>query len=474
MIVTGNEINFNQLEKEIFDYGCQIAREAMKQIIEALDDQLAQKRDKKKYRDKGKRKTCLKTLMGEVEYSRRVYQYESEAGIKKHIYLLDEALQAKQIGLFTGNFIQLIIEAASNKSYRKTAESISKITGQTISHGGAWDIIQTVGKKIDTIEKQQAEAVSKGHFSGQREKEILFEEADGVYLSIQGKDRKKRKKRELKVAISYEGWQKINKEYYEVAHKLVYAGFEPAVEFIKRKEGMLGTEYNLDEIETRILNGDGDSWIRKQSEMEGVHYQLDPFHKNRAIIRNIHDKEARKTVLTLAKENKYEEILIYLSALEKDTPDKKHKKQLKNLYNYLKENQEGLLPYQARGLNLPALEEGLEYRAMGTMEHNICDVICQRMKHRKASWSIKGGGHMAKILAFKASRRLKDILKIFTSTFVSPKLAKTIHGSLSAAQVPERVGKGYSYAAKGAIPFARAARTNGRNVILQLLAERPL
>lgn len=474
MIVLGNEINFNQLERKIFEYGCQIAREVMRQMLTVLDDHLAKERNNKIYRDKGKRKTSMKTLMGEVEFSRRVYKHERETGVREYVYLLDQALGLNKVGLFSGSLVQLITEAASNESFRKAAESISNATGQTISHGGVWNIIQAVGKKIDAEEQLQAEAVSKGCSQGQREVKVLFEEADGVYLSIQGKDLEKGKKQELKVAISYEGWKEVSKGRYEVAHKLVCAGFEPAAEFRKRKEGMLGLEYNLDEIQVRILNGDGGSWIKKQSDGEETHYQLDPFHKTKAIIRNVRDKQARATILTFLKENKYEEILIYLSALEKDTEDEKIKKQLKDLYNYFKENQTGLMPYLARGLDLPALEEGLEYRTMGTMEHNICDVISQRMKHRKGSWSIAGGGHMAKILACKASRRLKEVLDRFASACVLPKLAEVIQGPLSAAKIPQKVGKGYSYTTRGSLPYAGAAKTNGRSVILQLLAEKTL
>lgn len=474
MIVLGNEINFNQIEREIFKYGCQIAREIMGKVMTALDDSLAKERNKKIYRDKGKRSTTIKTLMGEVEISRRVYKYEGSTGARDYVYLLDQVLELNKVGLFSGNLVQLITEAASNESFRKAADSISNATGQTISHGGAWNIIQAVGKKIDAEEYWQSEVASKGCSQGQREAKILFEEADGVYLSIQGKDRGKGKKQELKVAIAYEGWKKVSKERYEVAHKLVCAGFEPAAEFRKRKEGMLGSEYNLDEIKMRILNGDGGSWIKKQSDGEETHYQLDPFHKSRAIIRNVRDKQAKATMLAFLKENKYEEILMYLSALEKDTEDEKIKKQLKDLYSYFKENQAGLMPYFARGLNLPALEEGLEYRTMGTMEHNICDVISQRMKHRKGSWSIAGGGHMAKILACKASRRLKEVLNRFASACVLPKLAEVIQGSLSAAQISQKVGKGYCYTTRGSLPFEGAAKTNGRSVILRLLAERAL
>lgn len=476
MIVLKNEVTFNQLEKEIYEYGCEVAREAMKKVLTALDDHLAKERDKKKYRDKGKRETSIKTLMGEVEYSRRIYQCDSETGTsgKEYIYLLDRSLDLNKVGLFSGNLVQLITESASNKSFRKSAESISNTTGQKISHGGVWNVIQAVGEKIDTTEKKQAKAVSQECSKGQRENPILFEEADGVYLSIQGKDRKKGKRQELKVAISYEGWKEVSKNRYEVAHKLVCAGFEPAAEFRKRKEGMLGSEYNLDEIQIRILNGDGGSWIKSQSEGEGVHYQLDPFHKSRAIIRNIQDKQVRATMLTFLKQNKYEEMLMYLNALEKDNTDEKIKERLRSLHNYFSENRPGLMPYLARGLDLPALEDGLVYRSMGTMEHNICDVISQRMKHRKGSWSIAGGGNMAKVLAWKASRRLKGVINQFITGQMCGKLAEAIRVPLSAAQVPRTIGKGYSYPTRGSWPFEGVFKTNGRYAIQKLVSDRVL
>lgn len=476
MIVLKNEVTFNELEREIYEYGCEVARQLMVQVLKALDNHLAKERDKKKYRDKGKRKTSIKTLMGEVEYSRRVYECDSEIGTggKEYIYLLDRALDLNKVGLFSGNLVQLITESVSNKSFRKSAKSISNTTGQKISHGGVWNVIQAVGEKIDTTEEEQAQAVSQECNLGQRETPILFEEADGVYLSIQGKERKKGKKQELKVAISYEGWKEVSKDRYEVTHKLVCAGFEPAAEFRERKEGMLGSEYNLDEIQIRILNGDGGSWIKRQSESEEVHYQLDPFHKSRAIIRNIQDKQVRATMLTFLKQNKYEEILMYLSALEKDSTDEKIKEQLRNLHNYFSENRAGLMPYLARGLDLPVLEDGLVYRSMGTMEHNICDVISQRMKHRKGSWSIAGGGNMAKVLAWKASRRLTGVINQFTSGQVSAKLVEVIQVPLSAAQVPRTIGKGYSYPTKGTWPFEGVFKTNGRYAIQKLVSDRVL
>lgn len=52
--------------------------------------------------------------------------------------------------------------------------------------------------------------------------------------------------------------------------------------------------------------------------------------------------------------------------------------------------------------------EGIEYKNLGTMEHNICDVLAQRMKGRKMSWSINGADNLSKILSEKFSNRLFD------------------------------------------------------------------
>ena len=64
--------------------------------------------------------------------------------------------------------------------------------------------------------------------------------------------------------------------------------------------------------------------------------------------------------------------------------------------------------YESRGgelyklrdnIEMPLPPEGIVYKALGTMEHNICDVIAQRMKGRKMSWSInKDAGEKMKYL----------------------------------------------------------------------------
>src|SRR5690554_3063370 len=81
-------------------------------------------------------------------------------------------------------------------------------------------------------------------------------------------------------------------------------------------------------------------------------------------------------------------------------------KKLEELYKYLSNNREGLIPYRLRGLELPELPDGLTYRGMGTMEGNVCDMITLRMKNRKMSWSEEGANNLAKLLVARASGTL--------------------------------------------------------------------
>lgn len=75
---------------------------------------------------------------------------------------------------------------------------------------------------------------------GHKEVPVLFQEQDGVWLYIQGKDRPKgkNKKKELKLAISYTGWtlSPSSKKEYVVVDKTVCASFSSSNHFKKLTE----------------------------------------------------------------------------------------------------------------------------------------------------------------------------------------------------------------------------------------------
>ena len=100
-IVNENLISFKELEIKIFDYICELGREMTQIMLERYDVELREGRNKKEYRCKGTRNTTIKTVYGEVEYSRNIYQTVTDDGKKAFIYLLDEALAMDKIGMIS-------------------------------------------------------------------------------------------------------------------------------------------------------------------------------------------------------------------------------------------------------------------------------------------------------------------------------------------------------------------------------------
>ena len=77
-----NEIDFNTLEREIFEYGCKCARDMMTELLMRIDDEIAKKRDSKGYRHKGKRKNKTKRILPE-KYTKEITEILSAAKASK-------------------------------------------------------------------------------------------------------------------------------------------------------------------------------------------------------------------------------------------------------------------------------------------------------------------------------------------------------------------------------------------------------
>ncbi|MBB2181450.1 UPF0236 family protein [Lachnospiraceae bacterium MD1] len=206
-IVTEKMMPFKELEKKIFDYVCEMGRIMTQVILESYDEQLQETRNKKELRCKGTRQTTIKTIMGEVEYSRNVYETKDESGRKAWVYLLDQEMQMDKIGFFSTNLAEKIANVVADNSYHTAAEIISSTSGQSISHGGAWLLVQKLGERISAEETAMVKEMDATGGKGTKELKLLFEEMDGVWLKMQGKGHRKAPKQEMKVATMYEGWE---------------------------------------------------------------------------------------------------------------------------------------------------------------------------------------------------------------------------------------------------------------------------
>lgn len=451
IIVNEESLSFKALEQKVYSYICEMGREITRVILEDYDQSIADQRDKKLYRDKGYRTTTIKTIYGEVSYHRRVYQTKLAEGRRAYVYLLDKALHMDKIGLISTNLAEKITLTATEASYRDTAETISNTCGQSISHTGVWNLVQELGERIKAEETYDVKKMEAGKAEGIESIPVLFEEMDGIWLTMQGNDHKREKKQELKIATMYEGWENGQRNiiHRELVNKKVFAGMEKSKEFHAKREAMVEKRYALDGIGQRILNGDGGTWVQEPYDSETI-FQLDRYHIYQAILRGIADKTVQHTLRRLLEEKKIKEMLTvlqeYINRLESQGDMDERSQKARELYSYLYSNREGLLPWQERGLSIPSASPGIIYKNMGIQESQNCTVITLRMKHRRARWSVEGANHLAKVLYRKANQELSETIERYTDGGIySKEIIEEVKTRLRAKRVPAKDGKGSAY-----------------------------
>ena len=444
---------FSTLEKEVFrfvtDIGCQI----ISRILEEQDEVLRGERDRSRYRCKGKRKTSVKTRLGVVEYRRNVYQDKQSTEEKRCVYLLDEQLALNTVGLISSEVCLQAIQSVCEGSYRAASRQISETTGLTISPQGVWNIVQQLGNSREETVERYAELSEANASSGRIESKLLYEENDGVWLKLQGKDRVENGvSKEMKVGIAYDGvlWSggKDGKQRRTLDNKVSYASFETAATFRRHKEGIIANHYNVDEIQQRIMNGDGAAWLQKSGSSEDI-LVLDEFHRNKKITECVKDKDFAQTLRELLYEKRIEDLISCIEAQLNSIQDETEIDGLNKLLSYYTENKASLLSYYDRGIEIVETREPgkVHHARLGSMESNVFTLIGNRMKDRRCCWSIAGANHLASLLCLKHTTGFESLFQPLPPLpKPEAKAEEEEAGSiLPASKIPERIGKGYSF-----------------------------
>ena len=420
-IITEEEINFKEIENKVYDFVCKIGCNIIKEILESIDDTIKLTRPKD-MRNKGKRKNCVKTIMGVVEYQRRVYLDNSKKR-KKYRYLLDENVKMFENGKISKNVVEKVLDAVvQTTSYRKASNEIEQITQIQLSHETIRKLTMHVGKEIEKKEQEMVKLYkTKKLRKGEKEIPILFEEADGLWINLQGKDRQeqiernkkiyeksgkeyiipKRIKAELKLHESYEGWKKDSSRH-EIVNKTYIAGFHSTKEIKEIREAKIYSNYKEETIKYRIVNGDGAQWINKLADKKMIR-QKDKFHIYQEVTKNIEEEQYRNEIIRMFENKEYKNISKYIEELKYETGgEEKQVKKLEKLKKYLSKD----LDRYTDLIELPTAPEGIEYRNMGTMESQIFTIFSKRFKGRKA-FSKKGATYLAKVSALFKEQKNK-------------------------------------------------------------------
>lgn len=458
-------VNFSEFEKNVYDYVCVLARDITSEMLKIQDEQIKRQRDKKRYKIKDTKKATIKTVYGEVEYSRRYY-YDTDK--KEYVYLLDEMMDMDKFGTISANLAEKISEACINMPYRKAAKTITETTGQSISSHGAWNVIQAIGGTIKLDEKIKHKQMDNGRTQGKRKADVLFMEADGVYLNMQHK-KKKAKSRELKLFTIYEGWDEEGKR---LVNKKVYIGMESADKFSENSEALVQSIYDTGDSR-RILNGDGAAWISNTYDMNRT-FQLDRFHIKKKMIECVKDKNVLKLALNKFTNSEYDELIDIIETYNNSIITSENKAAIKagkDIYSYLINNRDGLKSWQEQVGDIPEAPEGMRYKNMGVQEGQNCSLITMRMKHRRMRWSDNGADNLGKLIYTKENGDLRRIIAMHDG-IIPMMQPEHIIDMIKPGEIAQRIGKGNKYieAVQAHVPVINTALSNTSTALKNLFS----
>lgn len=428
-IVTENEFNFNMLEKKMFTFICEVGCKMLGAMLENIDKKIMDARDSKKFRHRGYKENTIKTILGLVPYKRVLYEYEDEDGKTRNIFLLDTILNISEVGKMSANLVEKILSiVVETNSYRDAAAQLMESINLSISHEAVRKVVMKEGYKLIFKEQEEYNLMTKNKLlEGTKEIPVLFEEADGIWINLQGKDREKQieqykkncekqgkeyekpnsVKSELKLHVSYEGWKKDDNRH-SLVNKIYTAGFLSSQEIRHIRDCKIYKTYNIEKIEVRVMNGDGAQWIDNMATGNTIR-QKDNFHIHQEIMRDIPDDIHKRQIERLIAESRYDEIPYFIEFLRYEYGGEETTiKKLDRLESYLSS---GLPRFrevlETQNRKLPEPPENIEYRDPGIMECQIFTVLSKRFKSGRMSFSKIGATCLAKVCALKAENKGK-------------------------------------------------------------------
>jgi hypothetical protein len=387
--------DFAKWEEEVLRLSQEIAQEIASMALRAIDEELMNEREKS-LRLIGTRERTITTRFGPLTIERRLYRDKQG----EYHFLLDEALGLESRQSCTPSLEHLSNLISSYVPFRVASHIISRFISEAPAHATIHAMVQRTGREKKADEREKARALFEdGELptSKMRKTDRLIIEADGVVVSLQ---REKKRRKEMKLAFSYEGWEPCSRDRYRTVEKTVHSGFAPTGAFWQGFSVSLAERYDLSSIADVVLGGDGASWVRGGNKLfPKSTYQLDRFHLNRALKRALDGAQAARAYQK-ACDGDLNGADTILARSQEVAPEEKAET-IEETRRYLASNSDGLPDWRReRG------EEGL--RGLGAAEGNIDKILANRFKKRGMSWTVSGGDHMAKVIQMRDNGALED------------------------------------------------------------------
>lgn len=373
------KIRIEELEETIQGIAMETGQEALGMGIKELDDRIAE-RPPKGWQNVGTEERWLVSSIGAMRYKRRIYLDEK----RKRRKPVDELLGIEKYSRMSGRVQEMGASLACMGTYHLAANQLSWLIKTPISHSAVQRMAWTIGNRIaDGEEAERRRVFEHGEAieAGKIKAPVLYGESDGVWVHLQ---REKRRSAEVRVATISTGRKQIGKDRYRLENKRCITAIglnsEKWQEQIVRETHLY---YDLSETKMLISGGDGNQWVRHSFDRMEIpqEFILDRFHLRRAARRTFHDAAEAAQILSQLRQKGFSSVSKELSQRIEQSEGNERQK-LKEFYDYIHNNQDGLLDLKHRGVNLPT--------CLGGIEGNVDKLVVHRMKGRGCSWRIRG------------------------------------------------------------------------------------
>jgi len=252
------KVKGKEIEEIAQEIGIEIGQEILRDGIQELDRQMA-KEVPKGWRNVGTEGRWVISSVGEIHYTRRIYQDEQKCRRKP----MDELLGLEEKGRMSQRVREMGSYLASEGTYRRAASELSWLLKTAVSHSAVQRMVWQTGRRIAAGEEAERERIFENgeEIGGGKEvAPVLYGESDGVWVHLQ---REKRKSAEVRVAILSGGRKQIGKDRFRLEKKCCLTAVGMNSE--EWQEQVLRTahlKYDLSQTKLLISGGDGNQWVR--------------------------------------------------------------------------------------------------------------------------------------------------------------------------------------------------------------------
>ncbi len=387
----GQRVERSDWEEASYREGCAYARERAAARLKALDDELLERKPKG-LRVEGFRERIVVTRFGDVSVKRRMYRDQKGNAV----FALDESLGWKSHQSSSPSLMESVASIATIAPFRVVSRLLSDLTGGELSAMTIYRILSSVSESAieeDSIRSEACFERGEDVCEGQRRVDILYTEADGVWVHLQ---REEKESCEVKSGVAYSGWRLVGDDRYELVGKRMYGHASERTGFWEGASLEWGKSYDLSRVKLFVVGGDGANWIRSGVEEFGdAVFQLDGFHLSRACGRG-YGGELGRALYEAIRSGQTE----FARSLMSSAPPCETKTE-GSQRKYVESNVSAGVDWRNRVCGV-----GSDARSLGTMESNGDKTVANRMKKRGMSWTICGARRMVKAIQLERNGEL--------------------------------------------------------------------